>query len=286
MFDVYIISYKKCKNNCKKKLLKLKKTLKQYNFENIYTCSGNENISQLNVDWNKDNKHYYIWTTHKAAILKYISTNSDNNLLIVEDDLEFIHSPHKFNIYLQNILNQLQHKKWDMIMLGGLPLGFTIPVSKNILISQSPRSSQCVLYNKQYVHTLYDKDFFRYDYGEGWYSLPIHKRFVSNPILTTQNVLPQEVPHFAKKLHENYKIPFKIFHNITFYTTLIYSLSLCILIILTCYKFSKFKLLLLISNFFMLYSYLLYKSPFTFDKGQFPIINKKNNNIILQEFCP
>ena len=286
MIDVYIISYKNCKNNCRKKLLKLHNTLKKYNFKNIYTCAGNEDISKLNLNWTKQNKHYYIWTTHKAAILKYINSKSKNHLLIVEDDVEFIHSPHTFNIYLQNILDQLQFKTWNMIMLGGLPLGLTIPISKNILISQSPRSSQCVLYNRKYVHTLYDKNFFRYDYGEGWYSLPIYRRYISNPILTTQNVLPEEVPNIVNKLHKKYNIPFKTFHHITFYNTLVSSISLCILLLLVIVKFNKLNLLLLIANIFMLYSYTTYKSPFMFDKKMFPTINKKNNNIILQEFCP
>ena len=287
MIDVYIISYKNCNNTCQKKLKKLQKKLKKYNFQNIYVCSGNEDTSNLNVEWNKDNKHYYIWTTHKAAILRYLNTKSNNHLMIIEDDVEFLHSPQIFNMYLNNIFDQLKNRDWKMIMLGGSPLGLSIPISNNIVISQSPRSAQCILYNKKYVTELSSKQFFRYNYGEGWYSLPLRKRLISNPILTTQNVLPQEVPNFVRYLNKNYNIPFKIFHKVIFYATIFFSLTFLILISLLFFiKINRCYILLLLTNILILFSYILDNSTFYLDHKNFPKINKKNNNIIIQEFCP
>lgn len=168
------------------RLKKLSKHLKSMSMDAIICAGHNKLASKRTVDEK-------IWLTHTAAIRRHAaSAKSHQPCLILEDDVEFVVDADTLD---KKIRTMFAHRPdYSAIVLGAIPVGFTVLIGGGLAVSQSPILAHSVIYSPQFSQWFLreNKLLAHPDYGESWDSLPFHDRLISSDLLSTQNVWPRE----------------------------------------------------------------------------------------------
>ncbi len=138
-----------------------------------------------------------IFKDHENIIKHFLSQNNDKDLMICEDDVDFMEKENFFHIIdIHNNLLKL-NRTWTVLIVGHVMLLPGVPSGVDgTLFSPLSFAAHCYIINRnaKYLLDLPSSSFNRPHLIEGWQALPLHQRLACFPSLATQRgPLPKEL---------------------------------------------------------------------------------------------
>lgn len=256
--------------------------------ENVEVQIKNYNIENLNrFPALTDEARHYSCTKSHLKVFEISEEHKLEIILVLEDDFQIRDKCYIKNIEydftetLKNLMDELQYIEWDVVLLGGTPRTYLIPVSNLLSINYKSTGGWAYLIKrKAYNHILKNSNYFR-DYLAIDDMLPLLNNFGFKSLISTPKLI-SHATGFISTLQPNGVVNYDTMIDGSYDGYLYNHIDSKNFFIN--YKFEREVTIVIVGHFvtnFILYlRYLLHSLPQSLEKCKFLIIYDTNNDSV------